>query len=139
MLCFSFPRRAKVRALKKATASQRGRVKRFVRVKWLTPYFSKGIFFIRHNIFKTFLKPFQTVSKQKKCILVKVIERRDHPHIKLLPYLFKQKPTFYSFRFKFASASIRVILKVNRPKTKLHDANCQEWPKYDKYKQFHQI
>ena len=25
-----------------------------------------------------------------------------------------------------------------RPKTKFHDANCQEWPKYEEFKEFDQ-
>ena len=43
-----------------------------------------------------------------------------------------------SFRFKFPPASIRVILKTNRPKSKFHNASCREWPKCDKFKEFDQ-
>ena len=43
-----------------------------------------------------------------------------------LQYLFKQKPTFYSFRFQIPYAAIRVILNAIRVKTKTFNGNSKK-------------
>ena len=80
--------------------------------------------------------------------------RHPHCHFFRLFFMTKEQKNFpraiiaghkytliyrYFFRFKVPSASIKVILKMNRLEIRFYNPNCQEWPKCDDFHKFSQI